>query len=166
MGSSLKCGYSLNYGLIYFHFFFSFQINEDFLATYHANYGFSTENKDSSSASGAVIESKPPADSRTPGMRQPTNKKESQQADPKQKGEKRKPDAGKQSYFYTSWKSTIFKAGKRGGNFKLFLSILHNKNESILKSLKYSIYITHLLLKTCISTVRMNLLTGRSKCCH
>uniref|UniRef100_A0A7M4EM91 17S U2 SnRNP complex component HTATSF1 n=1 Tax=Crocodylus porosus TaxID=8502 RepID=A0A7M4EM91_CROPO len=70
------------------------KINEDFLATYHANYGFSTENKDSSSASGAMIQSKPPADSRTSGMRQPTNKKESQQADPKQKGEKRKPDAG------------------------------------------------------------------------
>ncbi|XP_062997623.1 17S U2 SnRNP complex component HTATSF1 [Elgaria multicarinata webbii] len=67
------------------------KITEDFLATYHANYGFPTEN---SSASVKKTESKPPTDSKSARIQQPGEPKTSQPTDPKQKGEKRKPDAG------------------------------------------------------------------------
>ncbi|XP_067404165.1 17S U2 SnRNP complex component HTATSF1 [Emydura macquarii macquarii] len=68
------------------------KVTEDFLATYHANYGFPTDSLDSSSVS--KIESKPAVDSRTAGAQQSTNKKAPQQTDSKQKGEKRKLEAG------------------------------------------------------------------------
>ncbi|KAL7979561.1 hypothetical protein Chor_004719 [Crotalus horridus] len=64
------------------------KITEDFLATYHANYGFPTESSNTS-ASVAKTESKAALDSKTakPSQLLPT--------DLKQKGEKRKAEAGK-----------------------------------------------------------------------
>uniref|UniRef100_A0A8D0HH69 17S U2 SnRNP complex component HTATSF1 n=1 Tax=Sphenodon punctatus TaxID=8508 RepID=A0A8D0HH69_SPHPU len=70
------------------------KITEDFLATYHANYGFPTDSSDSSSASVTKTESKPAVDSTKTVAQQPADKTAPQQADPKQKGEKRKPEAG------------------------------------------------------------------------
>ncbi|XP_039210685.1 HIV Tat-specific factor 1 [Crotalus tigris] len=63
------------------------KITEDFLATYHANYGFSTESSNTS-ASVAKTESKAALDSKAakPSQLLPT--------DLKQKGEKRKAEAG------------------------------------------------------------------------
>ncbi|XP_063169391.1 17S U2 SnRNP complex component HTATSF1 [Candoia aspera] len=69
------------------------KVTEDFLATYHANYGFPTESSDTS-ASVAKTESKPAPDSKAAKAQQPVEPKTSQPTDPKQKGEKRKPEAG------------------------------------------------------------------------
>ncbi|XP_032993163.1 HIV Tat-specific factor 1 isoform X1 [Lacerta agilis] len=70
------------------------KVTEDFLATYHANYGFPTESSDNSSASLTKTESKTPKDSKNTKIQQPTDPKASQATDLKQRGEKRKPDAG------------------------------------------------------------------------
>nr|XP_056714982.1 HIV Tat-specific factor 1 [Euleptes europaea] len=70
------------------------KVTEDFLAAYHANYGFPTDSSDNSSASVRKTEIKPPVDSKMAGVQQPVEQKVSQQTEPKQKGEKRKPDAG------------------------------------------------------------------------
>ncbi|XP_072837574.2 17S U2 SnRNP complex component HTATSF1 [Pogona vitticeps] len=70
------------------------KVTEDFLATYHANYGFPTEGSEDSSASVTKAVSKPPADAKARGTQKPTDPKASQTKDAKQKGEKRKPDAG------------------------------------------------------------------------
>ncbi|XP_038604576.1 HIV Tat-specific factor 1 [Tachyglossus aculeatus] len=65
------------------------KITEDFLATYHANYGFPA---DGSSASDEKTESKAVGDAKT--SQKPVDKKTTQQTEPKPKGEKRKPEAG------------------------------------------------------------------------
>ncbi|XP_053129739.1 HIV Tat-specific factor 1 [Hemicordylus capensis] len=70
------------------------KITEDFLATYHANYGFPTESSDNSSASVTKTETKPSTDSKTARVRQSAEQKVPPASDLKQKGEKRKPDAG------------------------------------------------------------------------
>ncbi|KAL8180811.1 UNVERIFIED_CONTAM: HIV Tat-specific factor 1, partial [Gekko kuhli] len=70
------------------------KVTDDFLATYHANYGFPADSSDNSSASVTKTEIKPPVDSKMAGVQQPVEQKVSQQAEPKQKGEKRKPEAG------------------------------------------------------------------------
>ncbi|XP_077165097.1 17S U2 SnRNP complex component HTATSF1 [Paroedura picta] len=70
------------------------KVTEDFLATYHANYGFPTDSSDNSFASVTKADIKPPVDSKMAGVQQPVEQKVSQQTEPKQKGEKRKPEAG------------------------------------------------------------------------
>ncbi|XP_048369953.1 HIV Tat-specific factor 1 [Sphaerodactylus townsendi] len=70
------------------------KVTEDFLATYHANYGFATDSSDNSSASVTKSGIKPPVDSKMAGVKKPVEHKVSQQTEPKQKGEKRKPEAG------------------------------------------------------------------------
>ncbi|XP_054852868.1 HIV Tat-specific factor 1 [Eublepharis macularius] len=70
------------------------KVTEDFLATYHANYGFPTDSSDNSSASVTKTDIKPSVDSKMAGVQQPVEQKVSQQTEPKQKGEKRKPEAG------------------------------------------------------------------------
>nr|XP_060612406.1 HIV Tat-specific factor 1 [Anolis sagrei ordinatus] len=71
------------------------KVTEDFLANYHANYGFPSETSEESSASGAKAGSKPTHGPKAAvGVRRPTEPKASQLTDQKQKGEKRKPDAG------------------------------------------------------------------------
>ncbi|KAM6117273.1 17S U2 SnRNP complex component HTATSF1 isoform 2-T2 [Pterocles gutturalis] len=70
------------------------KITEDFLATYHANYGFHADDTDSSSASGTATESKQPVSSKTSGTQPSANEKGPQQTDPKQKAEKRKLEPG------------------------------------------------------------------------
>ncbi|XP_015687955.1 HIV Tat-specific factor 1 [Protobothrops mucrosquamatus] len=71
------------------------KVTEDFLATYHANYGFPTESSNTS-ASVAKTESKAAPDSKAAKARLPVDAKPSQllPADLKQKGEKRKAEAG------------------------------------------------------------------------
>ncbi|XP_026572335.1 HIV Tat-specific factor 1 [Pseudonaja textilis] len=71
------------------------KVTEDFLATYHANYGFPTEGSNTS-ASAAKTDSKAAADSKAPKAQPRVEAKSSQPlpTDPKQKGEKRKADAG------------------------------------------------------------------------
>lgn len=73
----------------------SLQITEDFLATYHANYGFHTDETDTSSASGTAVESKQPVSSKIPGTQPSANETGQKQTDPKQKSEKRKLEPGK-----------------------------------------------------------------------
>ncbi|XP_061454701.1 HIV Tat-specific factor 1 [Rhineura floridana] len=70
------------------------KVTEDFLATYHANYGFPTESSENSSTSNAKTGSKSSMDSKATKIQQPTEPKASQPTDPKQKGEKRKPEPG------------------------------------------------------------------------
>ncbi|CAI5779331.1 HIV Tat-specific factor 1 [Podarcis lilfordi] len=70
------------------------KVTEDFLATYHANYGFPTESSDNSPVSLANTESKTPADSKTTKVQQPTDPKAYQATDLQQKGKRIKPDAG------------------------------------------------------------------------
>ncbi|XP_044308724.1 HIV Tat-specific factor 1 [Varanus komodoensis] len=70
------------------------KVTEDFLATYHANYGFPTESSENSSAFLPKTESKPPTDSKKAKIQPPGDSKASQPMDPKQKGEKRKPEPG------------------------------------------------------------------------
>lgn len=70
------------------------KVTEDFLATYHANYGFPSESSDNSSTSVTKTELKPSADSKTTRVQQLVEQKVPPSADLKQKGEKRKPDAG------------------------------------------------------------------------
>ncbi|XP_028923092.1 HIV Tat-specific factor 1 [Ornithorhynchus anatinus] len=65
------------------------KITEDFLATYHANYGFPA---DGSSASDEKTETKADGDAKT--SQKPVDKKTAQHTEPKPKGEKRKPEAG------------------------------------------------------------------------
>ncbi|KAJ6663318.1 hypothetical protein lerEdw1_010454, partial [Lerista edwardsae] len=71
------------------------KVTEDFLATYHASYGFPSESSDNSSTSVTKTELKPSADSKTARIQQPVDQKVPPSADLKQKGEKRKLDAGK-----------------------------------------------------------------------
>ncbi|XP_066496310.1 17S U2 SnRNP complex component HTATSF1 [Tiliqua scincoides] len=70
------------------------KITEDFLATYHANYGFPNESSDNLSTSVTKTETKPSADSKTAKVQQPGEQKVPPSTDLKQKGEKRKPEAG------------------------------------------------------------------------
>ncbi|XP_069723419.1 17S U2 SnRNP complex component HTATSF1 [Phaenicophaeus curvirostris] len=70
------------------------KITEDFLATYHANYGFHADDTDSSSASATATESKQAVSSKTSGTQPSASEKGPQQTDPKQKGEKRKLEPG------------------------------------------------------------------------
>ncbi|NXM85671.1 HTSF1 factor, partial [Oenanthe oenanthe] len=70
------------------------KITEDFLATYHANYGFHADETDTSSASGTATESKQPVSSKTPGTQPSANETGQKQTDPKQKSEKRKLEPG------------------------------------------------------------------------
>uniref|UniRef100_A0A8D0BRX5 17S U2 SnRNP complex component HTATSF1 n=1 Tax=Salvator merianae TaxID=96440 RepID=A0A8D0BRX5_SALMN len=69
------------------------QVTEDFLATYHANYGFASEDSHNSSASVTKTEPKPSEKSETL-VQEPAESKTAQPPDPKQKGEKRKPEPG------------------------------------------------------------------------
>lgn len=85
-------------------FLISFQITEDFLATYHANYGFHADETDTSSASGTATESKQPVSSKTSGTQPSANETGQKQTDPKQKSEKRKLEPGK-------WQSTCLCVG-------------------------------------------------------
>lgn len=78
-----------------FNFLISFQITEDFLATYHANYGFNADETDSSSASGTATENKLPLSSKTSETQLSANEKGPKQTEPKQKTEKRKLEPGK-----------------------------------------------------------------------
>ncbi|NXQ56913.1 HTSF1 factor, partial [Anthoscopus minutus] len=70
------------------------KITEDFLATYHANYGFPANETDASSASGTAPESKQPVSSKTSGTQPSANETGQKQTDPKQKSEKRKLEPG------------------------------------------------------------------------
>ncbi|XP_047934254.1 17S U2 SnRNP complex component HTATSF1 [Anser cygnoides] len=70
------------------------KITEDFLATYHANYGFHADDTDSSSASGTATDSKLPVSSKTSDTQPLANEKGPKQTDPKQKSEKRKLEPG------------------------------------------------------------------------
>ncbi|XP_041885288.1 HIV Tat-specific factor 1 [Corvus kubaryi] len=70
------------------------KITEDFLATYHANYGFHADETDTSSASGTAVESKQPVSSKTSGTQPSANETGRKQTDPKQKSEKRKLEPG------------------------------------------------------------------------
>ncbi|NXM95837.1 HTSF1 factor, partial [Sylvia borin] len=70
------------------------KITEDFLATYHANYGFHADETDTSSASGTATESKQPVSSKTSGTQPSANETGRKQTDPKQKSEKRKLEPG------------------------------------------------------------------------
>uniref|UniRef100_A0A8C3QW83 17S U2 SnRNP complex component HTATSF1 n=1 Tax=Cyanoderma ruficeps TaxID=181631 RepID=A0A8C3QW83_9PASS len=70
------------------------KITEDFLATYHANYGFHADETDTSSASGTATESKQPVSSKTSGTQPSVNETGQKQTDPKQKSEKRKLEPG------------------------------------------------------------------------
>uniref|UniRef100_A0A8C5U8N3 17S U2 SnRNP complex component HTATSF1 n=1 Tax=Malurus cyaneus samueli TaxID=2593467 RepID=A0A8C5U8N3_9PASS len=70
------------------------KITEDFLATYHANYGFRADETDTSSASGTATESKQPVSSKTSGTQSSANETGPKQTDPKQKSEKRKLEPG------------------------------------------------------------------------
>lgn len=85
-------------------FLISFQITEDFLATYHANYGFHADETDTSSASGTATESKQPVSSKKSGTQPSANETRQKQTDPKQKLEKRKLEPGK-------WESTSLCVG-------------------------------------------------------
>ncbi|TRZ08434.1 hypothetical protein HGM15179_018675, partial [Zosterops borbonicus] len=70
------------------------KITEDFLATYHANYGFHADETDTLSASGTATESKQPVSSKTAGTQPSSNETGQKQTDPKQKSEKRKLEPG------------------------------------------------------------------------
>ncbi|NXR89823.1 HTSF1 factor, partial [Hypocryptadius cinnamomeus] len=70
------------------------KITEDFLATYHANYGFHADETDTSSASGTATESKQPVSSKKSGTQPSANETGQKQTDPKQKLEKRKLEPG------------------------------------------------------------------------
>ncbi|RMC20018.1 hypothetical protein DUI87_00864 [Hirundo rustica rustica] len=70
------------------------KITEDFLATYHANYGFHADERDCSSASGTATESKQPVSSKSSGAQPSANETGQKQTDPKQKSEKRKLEPG------------------------------------------------------------------------
>lgn len=80
------------------------QITEDFLATYHANYGFHADETDTSSASGTATESKQPVSSKISETQPSANEPGRKQTDPKQKSEKRKLEPGK-------WPSTCLCVG-------------------------------------------------------
>ncbi|NXQ19902.1 HTSF1 factor, partial [Peucedramus taeniatus] len=70
------------------------KITEDFLATYHANYGFHADETDTSSASGTATESKHPVSSKKSETQPSANETGQKQTDPKQKLEKRKLEPG------------------------------------------------------------------------
>ncbi|KAM8952717.1 17S U2 SnRNP complex component HTATSF1 [Pelodytes ibericus] len=72
------------------------KITEDFLAMYHANYGVDPENKDSDAAAGDSTKGEKPPVPKESKDTEKRKKEETQSepAEPKTKGEKRKPDPG------------------------------------------------------------------------
>ncbi|MBN3297459.1 17S U2 SnRNP complex component HTATSF1 [Amia ocellicauda] len=69
------------------------KITDDFLAAYHANYGFNQEEPDKPSASGAP-KTQPAAEDSKAKKEQTEGSEAAEPKDGKQKGEKRKPDPG------------------------------------------------------------------------